>query len=397
VAAPASVSSAAISTPPSNTAAAAAFPWPSKLSDADTDLCKEAESRVKAGVALLDQVWLAATCVLHRLPEDKQAEFATQVHAFRDAPSTAEATITLAGSNLPAPLDADFKSSGVNPKMRVDVYVADAKKREELKNLKEPHLGMGSWRGICLPWQDKAGHSDVTRQALDAIETQSGKRLFSSQAKDVLTDASQDADFFAWTKMAAHAQTDSDANGRPKDREKAQDAFISFVKEALDKAKAACVDAAGGDLALKKALYWTGYSVHALQDLAPHRGRTNPEHSYNANHGKNPDVDDDAILLAKDLTVRYLSQALSNSLAPCAARFATYKGGAVTPAFKWVDLKLRYDNTPASLIEYKQSAALYEKIKGEPNVSVRWFGGDAPKPTCAADAGCKALFDKVPK
>jgi hypothetical protein len=164
----------------------------------------------------------------------------------------------------------------------------------------------------------------------------------------------------------------------------------------LDRARAACGDAADS-LGFKKALYWTGYTVHALQDLAAHRGRTNPEHSYNAKHGKNPDVDDNAIALAEDLTVRFLTFAIKVRLKECASKFATYKGGALTPLFKVMDLGLRYDNTPASLVEYKESHSLFDRIKTEPGVSIRWFGGDSPKKTCAADPACEALLAKVIK
>ena len=374
------------------------FPWPQGLTAADNELCVRAEARVRAGLAILDDVWLAATCVLHRLPDksaEAQALFVEAVEKFRDAPSTARATISVYGKDLPKPLSEDYAATQADPNMEVDVFVADPTKRAGLLAIPQPHLGMGSWRGICLPWQAKAGHSDVTLKALRTLEA-SGSQ-FSKDAEAVLTDAAQDADFFQWTKMPAHAQTDSDAAGRPKNPASAQDDVINWVSTHLDKATTACKDNGAGELSLKKALYWLGYSVHALQDLAPHRGRTNPEHSYNAAHSENPDLDDNAIALAEDLTVRYFNHALTHQLKPCAGKFATYKGGSVSPTFKVHDLGLRYDNTPASLLEYRSSKALFEKIQGENAVSIRWFGGKSPKKTCAADSGCEALLGKVLK
>jgi hypothetical protein len=393
---PAIAPASASTTPP---APVAQFPWPQNLTKPDTAVCVQAEERVQSGLALLDDVWLAATCVLHRLPDstpEAQAAFASAVEAFRDSPATAAATMTIYGKDLPEPLLTDYNATGGDANTKVDILVVDARERETLKAKKQEHLGMGSWRGICLPWQAKAGHSNVTREALKNLDA-AGYHL-SSDAIGVLTDAAQDPDFFAWLKMEAHAQTSSDALGKPKNADQAQDAFATFVSTNLNKATSACKDAVNGKPAeLRKALYWAGYSVHAIQDLAPHQGRTNPEHSFNAKQGQNPDLNDDAIKLALDMTVRYFTYVFSTPLKPCMAQLTSYNGGAVTPLFKVVDLGLRYDNSPQALLEYKQSSSLFEKLTNDPKAKIRWFGGDAPPKKCSDNTVCERLLGRVMK
>jgi hypothetical protein len=140
----------------------------------------------------------------------------------------------------------------------------------------------------------KTGHYDVTREAAEQFG-------FSPAATAILADAAQDPDFYEFTRPAAHAQTPDEVDRLPEaDRSAAIDAAVAayhaWIRDCFARAKATAAEDP------RLALYWVGYVLHAIEDLAPHAGRTNGEHAA----GPNPDVDPEAVALASTYTYRAL-------------------------------------------------------------------------------------------
>jgi hypothetical protein len=218
-------------------------------------------------------------------------------------------------------------------------------------------------------------------------------KAFSSDARAIVADASQDPDVFEWTNMSAHSQT-RDKDGMPAISPAESEAeLVKWFRGRIQQAATACQSPNQA----KQALYWTGYALHALEDLAPHRGRTNPEHSYNAAHGQNPDAANDAYLLAVDIVNRALKKLLDGPLKDCRAQFASYSGAQVAYTEKLAPpFSLERDLSAKSLVDYKRSAAAFENVMKDSGAVVRWFGpGEgAPSPTCT-DEKCLALLAKL--
>ncbi len=370
---------------------ASEFPWPAELGPPQQDVCRTPEQRVRTGLALWGQLWLAANCVLHRLPLEDQAEFVERVREFQVLAERSR--VTIYAYDLPADLKGDYAATGGVPTALVDVYVVDQARHAALASYSAPQLGMGAWRGLCVPWETNRGHSEATLRALDDLSSRGF--TFSSEARRVIADAAQDPDFFSWADMAAHAQTQADAWGRPLDTQGAKLAFMRFLASNLRKSADACTQPGAGDDAIKRALYWLGFALHSVQDLAAHRGRTNPEHAYNAEHELNPDKTDEAFELAVQLTTEVADHALRSELKSCVSDFGAYDGGAVSPVYKLEALGLRFDNSPQALYEYLQSAKLFEHVRADPGVRVRWFGdtSDPIASSCASIPGVPPRID----
>lgn len=134
---------------------------------------------------------------------------------------------------------------------------------------------LGAKRAEGLP----PAHRDITLKALR------DRNLVDKPANDVKPDdnlvslASEQADKFLWTKPHAHAQTrdGGDANAAKVD-------FTSYVTRVAAITRDQCCrkDYLGAG-------YMLGYVLHAIQDLATHRGMTNEFHAYEMTRGNNPD------------------------------------------------------------------------------------------------------------
>lgn len=141
--------------------------------------------------------------------------------------------------------------------------------------------------GGAWPW--RTGHFEVTNQVAERFG-------FTAPATDILRDASQDPDFHEFLNPAAHAQspdgTDILPMGAERDRvvESAVMSYLEWIEDKVGNLQSAldCGD-------LRTGLYWLGYALHAVEDLAPHLGRTNAEH---AAEGAGPDRDTEAVELA---------------------------------------------------------------------------------------------------
>lgn len=362
----------------SSNADKSAFPWPKPLPSTQDPDCVEAEKRVRSGLALAVDVDLAAECVADRISPEQYAAFRPQLaDYYRTAPFLAVAPSCLGP-----------KSQPVGAPETVDKVLALVSPEAESNNCQETQLDSGTkWRGICLPGTSK-GHFDATLEVVEAMGT-----TFSAKAQAILADASQDPDVFEWTNMSAHGQT-PDKDGMPATANGEAD-LVNWFRGRIQLAAAACQSPSDPNMT-KQALYWTGYALHALEDLAPHRGRTNPEHSYNAAHGENPDAAGDAYKLAVDIVNQALKRLLDGPLQSCKPQFATYSGPQVSYKEKLAPpYSLKRDFTAKSLVDYKRSAAAFEKVKDKPGAVIRWFGPlGPPSPTCT-DEKCTKLLTRL--
>lgn len=359
------------------------FPFPAQAGESTDETCQVVEAAVRAGVALEDDVWTTVLCLTERLPPTAVEPFLKQARAFRSDP---ESLVKVDIARLPAELRTRLDDAERAGKTTVVTYVAPSR-RGEFPELRQPssHLGPGSWRSLCLPWTQE-GHYEATAKAGAML----GGDL-SPGAIAVLADASQDPDFFDWRTMAAHGQTPLDGAGKPQDAETAQQAFRDFIRGHVDSAAKSC---AGGDL--RSALYFTGYALHAVEDLAPHRGRTNEEHAYNAYvENKNPDREEAAFILARDLAASMLRRLLKGPLHPCAQRFASYSGAPIVYAEKVTTFKRQRDLTVAELRAYKRGQDVFKSLASDQESRVRWFGRGGVPASCDADKDCKKLFDSL--
>ncbi len=134
--------------------------------------------------------------------------------------------------------------------------------------------------GIYPPW-GHIGHWEVTGKVLEEMG-------FSAPGSDILCDAAQDPDFYEFGTAAAHAQTPDDADLCGSDSAKrtaiinqAVEDYLTWLSAQVERSVTAVEE---GNTRL--ALYWLGYALHGVEDLAVHKGITNGEHASTAD---NPD------------------------------------------------------------------------------------------------------------
>lgn len=354
-------------------------PWTAEKAQGDA-ACAAADKRLRDGLASEDDYWFTVLCVVGKLGGGEVDAFVARAREYRrTSPRFVETPL----DKVPEELRGLAHDDG---RRLAALYVAKQRQGAGIT----PHLGMGSWRGVCVPWSARNGHSDVTSRAAVAVRAQGV--TFSSNAIDVLADASQDPDFFAWTNMAAHGQTPTGTDGLPGDVQAAKKRWAEFVSGNLTRAAEQCQR--GDEASVRRALYFTGYAVHAVEDVASHRGRTNEEHSYNAYvEEKNPDLDPKAVALAEEMAATFFVAALRGRLAGCVERFKSYQGGAVLWPEKTGALGFRFEMTPQELVKYKEARAVFAAVKDRPGSRVRWFASDVTPDHC--DGDCAALLDST--
>lgn len=138
---------------------------------------------------------------------------------------------------------------------------------------------------------------------------------------------------------------------------------------------------------LALALYRLGYTLHAIQDLAAHKGRSAAEHSWNescreSTCGKTiPEIDDERnpdefepnIEFARIFTRRFLDL-VANHLASCWDEMRWYGGRGISILDKRSEpLKLSWDLTPAALLAYRSSAKAFGEAGPARARTIRWF------------------------
>jgi Clostripain family len=218
--------------------------------------------------------------------------------------------------------------------------------------------------GIYPPW-GHIGHWEVTGKVLEEMG-------FSAPGSDVLCDAAQDPDFYEFGTVAAHAQTPDEADLCGADSEKrtaiinqAVEDYIGWVEAQFQR----CADALEqGNTRL--ALYWLGYALHAVEDLAVHKGITNGEHASTAD---NPDFQAADVALSY-VYARRMLDAVRNAVGQKASdRLRNHAGDGKLGFFE----KHRKGIHPGGWDidtrsgEYKAAGRRYKTITPAP-VPVRW-------------------------
>jgi len=158
--------------------------------------------------------------------------------------------------------------------------------------------------GIYPPY-GPIGHWEVTAKVAEAIG-------FSPPGINVLCDAAQDPDFYDFGTLAAHAQTPDEADlcGSDSFKRKViiEEAIGDYVEWVSVQFRRCTSSLEKGEVRLS--LYWLGYALHGVQDLAVHKGITNGEH---ASSNENPDFQAADVALAFEYA-RSLLDAVRNAL-----------------------------------------------------------------------------------
>lgn len=230
--------------------------------------------------------------------------------------------------------------------------------RKGMPDLKDTRLPSGKGGGL-LGWaysiiDNSPGHYDITTEILKSF-------IFSKDAVSVASDAAQDPDFYEWSNPRAHAQTDNDSQGRTNETsDAAKSQYINWVKLIINKFFSSTLPS--------YKLFYLGYVLHGIQDLAAHQGVTNAQHSYESYIYPGIDKDCDHLPenrdVAKTYTTRFLEQ-LEKRDSVVFNKFKTYSGDStVSYIYKCKLLNKRnWDLTPSAYREYKGLAPKYDKIK----------------------------------
>lgn len=208
----------------------------------------------------------------------------------------------------------------------------------------------------------RTGHADVTREAAEQFG-------FSPAATSILGDAAQDPDFFEWSNPAAHAQTPDevddlhDPGSRQVLIQRAQRAFQDWGRRTFERTLARADDEP------RVALYWLGYLLHGIEDLAPHAGRTHGEH---ASGSPGPDHDPAAIALASSYAYQAL-RAAADGLGPERFdRLRRWDGEGRLSVLEKTSRAVHgsgWDLTPRAIVAYQARGRAYPALHSDP---VRW-------------------------
>jgi hypothetical protein len=239
----------------------------------------------------------------------------------------------------------------------IDKYL---KLRRNKINMKKTRLPSGGWLSrITGDWEP--GHLEITASVLKDFG-------FSEPAMDISGDAAQDPDFYDWYTPIAHAQTDNDSEGKTSESmDKAIRNYLDWMKTLNQRLMAST------QKDVRSGLFFLGYILHGIQDLATHQGITNAQHAYVSKlFGKkdDPDHQEENRIKAKNYSGRYI-RFLKQKYTKTYKKLTGYQGlGGIWP---WEKLmppekakllnKERWDLNPAAYIEYAALSKKYEKIK----------------------------------
>jgi hypothetical protein len=238
-------------------------------------------------------------------------------------------------------------------------YLEGRKKLAKMDRQRFPSGGYISW----ITGENSPGHFEITGDALRSFG-------FSEDAVSIAADAAMDPDFYDWTTCGAHAQTEYDDEGRPSQEEsEAVDKYIDWVRKHV------------GNMLLQSkkdaehGLFFLGYVLHAVQDLASHKGITNPQHSYESTYDPGEDADCDHSEKNRELAAQYTRDFLGEFEQKYRALFEKLK--TYDAPFSPFDIRLSKDEKCGLLgktgdcwdlsfteyLEYKALADKYAKIK----------------------------------
>ena len=237
-----------------------------------------------------------------------------------------------------------------------------------LVNLDDPAFPSGGI--ISMAMGDMSpGHFELTEQVLK-------KFGFSKDAISIASEAAQDPDFYEWDTPAAHAQTKCDD-------------ITGVTQETFENATSnyrAWITCHKSNLLAQSkpeyALFFLGYLLHAIQDLASHKGVTNAQHAYESyidpTAKKKGDCDHQP--QNRTLGIQYSSDYLEKLLTtyPALTALKQYDGG-----FSLIGHKVSkrdkchllgvdgWDIDLEKFAIYKDSAKAYEKVKAD-NPRIIW-------------------------
>jgi hypothetical protein len=384
---------------------AAALPLPEPMPVLADGECQRASTAVKAELALAADVWFTVSCVVDALMREQRLErveaFLADVHQFEvqtdwwldvEPKVAREAGVAVSDS-----LEGSVAPPDSGEAVTLYASPAARSRNPALRRVDSKTLGAGGYRGLCLPWQRKpevGGHYQVTKLAVAAVRK--AKFSITQKAEDLMADAAQDPDLFAWNSMPAHGQT-ADQNGLPSETARvAEDNWRQWIAGWVAEAGRRC--SSGAPDSQSQGVYLLGYALHAVEDVASHRGRTNPEHAYNAAAEQNPDKVIGVDALAVEMASSVLLEALNGQARACVAPLRSLQRGLLVFPEKIRNFGFVWDGTPAGLLEYQKSSEDFAPHKEKAEARVRWFGpvGDWPKgSTCQADESCQGVLERL--
>lgn len=218
--------------------------------------------------------------------------------------------------------------------------------------------------GIYPPY-GHIGHWEVTSKVIEEMG-------FSALGSNVLCDAAQDPDFYDFGTVAAHAQTSDDADLCGSDSvrrtiviDKAINGYVGWVDAKFQRCTS---DLEKGNVRLS--LYWLGYALHGVEDLAVHKGITNGEH---ASMKDNPDYNAPNVALSY-VYARRMLDAVRNALGQQGFdRLRNHRGEGKLSLFEKNQSEIHPKgwDIDDNLSEYKAAGKRYKIIKPPPE-PVRW-------------------------
>ncbi len=225
-------------------------------------------------------------------------------------------------------------------------------------NMKKTRLPSGGWLSrMTGDWEP--GHLEITGEVLRNFG-------FHENAIDIVGDASQDPDFYDWSKPCAHAQTENDNMGRTiESRAEAEKNYIHWVKRLTEKTIKIA------DRVNRSGLFLLGYLLHGIQDLATHKGITNAQHAYLSKlfgTKNDPDHIEENRMKAKEYTKKFI-EFLRKRYRPSYEKLIAYRGRLLPwdrlMIFEKNSLldKEGWDLTPQAFIEYSALSKRFERIK----------------------------------
>jgi hypothetical protein len=254
-------------------------------------------------------------------------------------------------------------------------------RREARQYVEVPYLSSGGWINVLTfrPFLD--GHIDVTKRVL------AKEFKFYYEAQTIAADASKDPDFYAWPEDAAHAQTPAGESGRVEENnvgrgKQAIQTFANWLSNGVKNVKTYC-----DRNEPKYALYALGYTLHAVQDLAAHNGRTFAEHSWNSYCSNaecdssrphstkegDPDDDEDNISLAEIYSTQFLSAVRAVINEDCWTKMKAYDGPQLSWSEKRSTFGLKWSLSLAAYLKYKEARFAFARSNMGPEYRVRWL------------------------
>lgn len=248
-------------------------------------------------------------------------------------------------------------------------FMAFIASRKKMHNLRNPEFASGGWLSV-LTGDNSPGHLELTTEILQSLG-------FSSDAISVVCDAAQDPDFYEWDHPCAHAQTSNNDNGETNETpDNAINSYLEWLQGRINMIYPAAEES------LDYGLFFLGYALHGIQDLAAHQGVTNAQHSYETyinpgSGGIDCDHNDGNRKVAKEYTTQFL-QGLESKNPDLFTKMKKYDAGfsifdpKVSKATKCQLLKVKdWDFSVSAYMAYKGLAEKYKLVK-ENNKRVCW-------------------------